>query len=73
MVAMRAGLICPDLARGAIVHRPARRRFGRPAGHNVDFHPRRFAVACSQTVSPTGVPTWPIGKCHGYILVDPMP
>ena len=29
---------------------------GRPGGRNVDSRPRRFAVACCQTVSPNGVP-----------------
>ncbi len=61
-----SGLICVDLPRRATVHRSGRRRFGRPGGLNVDSNPRRFAVACCQTVSPKGVPTWALRltRCH---------
>ena len=40
---------------GTVHDRFASRR-GRPGGRNVDSRPRRFAVACCQTVSPNGVP-----------------
>jgi hypothetical protein len=61
-----SGLICVDLLRRATVHRSGRRRFGRPGGRNVDSNPRRFAVACCQTVSPKGMPTWALRltRCH---------
>ena len=55
-------LICVDLPRRATVHRSGRRRFGQPRVRNVDSNPRRFAVACCQTASPKGVPTWALRR-----------
>ena len=60
-----SGLICGDLPRRATVHRSGRRRFVRPGRRNVDSNPRRFAVACCQTVSPKGVPTWMMASGTG--------
>lgn len=62
---MGPGLICVNLARRATVHRSGRRPFLgglRLGGPNVDSCPRRFAVACCQTVSPKGVPNWALRR-----------